>query len=325
MGLREYVIRRVAQVVITLWAFITVLFLLFRALPGDPTSKFVLSGISEEAQEEMIRSFGLDQPLHIQYINYVKDFMTGDLGVSFMYREPVWNVIVTKFWNTIFIMAPALILAILLGVIIGGLVGWKRGTLFEQGGVVTAIVARSSPGFWTGIVLLMVFVFWLNWFPAGGIRQAGPGTSGFVGKYLRVGFLEHAILPIITMTITYLSVPILLMRTSMVETLNADFIKIKRAEGLPERNILYKHAVRNSILPIVTITALASGLMIGGSVVIETVFNWPGMGREMVRAVNNQDFPLAQGLFFFMGATVMVMNLVADLAYVYLDPRIQYD
>jgi peptide/nickel transport system permease protein len=171
----------------------------------------------------------------------------------------------------------------------------------------------------------MIFVFWLNWFPAGGIRQAGLETTGFVSKYLRVDFLKHAILPIMTMTITYLSVPILLMRTSMVETLNADFIKIKRAEGLPERNILYKHAVRNSILPIVTITALASGLMIGGSVVIETVFNWPGMGREMVRAVNNQDFPLAQGLFFFMGATVMMMNLVADLAYVYLDPRIQYD
>lgn len=325
MGLRTYVVRRIGQLVITFWAFLTILFLMFRVLPGDPTSMFVLQGLSEEGQEQLIRELGLNAPLHEQYIIYIQGLLTGDLGMSFIYREPVWGILVGKFWNTVLLMGPALVLAILIGVLFGALLGWFRGTLIEKGGIVATIMARSSPEFWTGIVLLMIFVFWLNWFPPGGIRSAGAEWSGFWGKYLAVDFLKHAALPIAAGVIYYSAVPLLLMRNTMIDVMNADFVEIKRAEGIAEHNILYKHVVRNSILPIVTITALASGLVIGGSIVIETVFAWPGMGREMIRAVNANDHPLAMGLFFFMGSTVMAMNFLADIAYAYLDPRIKYD
>lgn len=325
MTLRAYVVRRVGQLLVTYWAFLTLLFVLFRLMPGDPTSMFVLEGLSEEARRQIISDLGLDAPLHVQYLEYMGQLLTGDLGTSFIYREPVWGVIVGKFWNTVFLMGPSLAIAIGLGVVAGALIGHFRNSSFETAGIVATITARSSPEFWTGILLLLVFVQWLGWFPSGGLRAAGQEFEWFWAKYLSWEFVYHAVLPILSGVIYYAAVPTLVMRNTMLDVVGSDFIEIKRAEGVPEATILFKHVVRNSILPIVTLGALASALVIGGSVVIETVFNWPGMGREMVRAVNNNDFSLAMGLFFVMGSTVMLMNFLADIAYVFLDPRIQYD
>lgn len=324
MGMREYVARRIGQLAVTYWAFITILFVLFRVVPGDPTSMFVAQGLSGEARKQVIADLGLNQPLHVQYVDYLTQLLSGSFGTSFIFKEPVTDIIVTKFWNTIFLMLGAIVLAYFIGVFGGALLAWWRGTTFETVGVVATLVARSSPTFWTGIVLIIVFVYGLDWFPAGGIRTIGADVSGW-DKYLSLDFAHHAFLPMMTGAIYFMATPTLLMRNTMLDVLNADFIEVKKAEGLSPLTILYKHAARNSILPIVTIAALVAGKAIGGMLLIEVVFNWPGMGRAMIRSVNYNDYPLAMAAFFLMGSVVIMMNFAADLLYAYLDPRVSYE
>lgn len=325
MGMKEYVVRRVGQLAVTYWAFITILFLLFRVMPGNPTTMFVASGLGPQARQEIIDNLGLNEPLHVQYVDYMGQLLTGSFGRSFQYREPVSNIIVTKFWNTIFLMAGAITLAYIIGILGGALLAWWRGSRFETAGILATLVARSSPTFWTGILLLIVFVYGLDWFPAGGIRTIGTQVDGFWDKYFSVDFAHHVFLPMLTGAIYYMATPTLLMRNTMLEILNDDFIKVKKAEGLSQFTVLYKHAVRNSLLPIITIVALVAGKAIGGQLLIEVVFNWPGMGRAMVTAVNYNDYPLAMAAFFFMGSVVIALNFVADLLYAYLDPRVTYE
>lgn len=325
MGLQEFVVRRIAQLLFTFWVFVTILFVLFRAAPGDPTSMYVAQGMSAQAREETISRLGLDQPLHVQYVDYIGQLLTGNFGTSFRYNVPVWDVLVVKFWNTVILMGSALVLAYVLGITFGALLGWYRGTTFERGGIIVALMARSSPEFWTGIIVMSIFVFWLGLFPSGGMRAIGTQVDGFAARYLAWDFVHHMVLPMMAGAIYYMATPMLLMRNTMLDVLKADFIEIKKAEGLPERQILFRHAARNSVLPIVTVMAIVSGTAIGGSLIIETVFNWPGMGREMVESIHYNDYPVAMGTFFLMGSVVIVMNFVADLAYGYLDPRVQYD
>ena len=325
MGMREYVVRRIGQLAVTYWAFITILFILFRIVPGDPTTMFVAQGLSGEARQEVIADLGLNQPLHIQYIDYMTQLLSGSFGRSFIYKAPVTDIIVTKFWNTIFLMMGAILLAYFIGIFGGALLAWRRGTRGESAGVIATLIARSSPTFWTGILLIIVFVFWLDWFPAGGIRTIGADIDGFWDKYLSLDFAYHAFLPMLTGAIYFMATPTLLMRNTMLDVLNADFIEVKKAEGIPSLSILYKHAARNSILPIITIAALVAGKAIGGMLLIEVVFNWPGMGRAMIKSVNYNDYPLAMAAFFLMGSVVIMMNFAADLMYAYLDPRVSYE
>lgn len=324
MGLKEYVVRRLVHLVFTYFAFLTVIFLLFRILPGDPTTVFVTDGMTEETRQQLIESYGLNEPLYVQYFMYLRDLLHLDLGTSYNYGEPVADILVVYFFNTVFLMGAAFIMAYSLGTIIGALLGWFRGTNFERLGTILTLMARSSPEFWTSIVLLMIFVFGLGWFPWGGMGEIGTQYTG-LDRYFSLTFLHHLVLPATAAAIFYVATPTLLMRNTMIDVINEDFIEIKKAEGLSTTRILFKHAARNSILPVVTIASIVVGLAVGGSLVIEVVFNWPGMGREMVRAVQARDYPMAQGAFIIMGTVVIFMNFVADLAYVYLDPRVQYD
>ncbi len=325
MGLKRFVISRLVQAVFTLWAFITVLFFLFRFLPGDPTSILVPQGLRPEARRKLIREFGLNEPLYVQYIKYMSNLLQGNLGESYLYQEPVWNILVVKFWNTIFLTFTALILAYTFGTILGALLAWKRGTKFEITGILYALMGRSMPVFWTGILLIIIFGFWLDVLPVAGMREVGNVSKSFWARYLAWDFVVHLILPLVTATFYFMSLPMLLMRNTMLDVLKADFIEMKEAEGLDSFVILYKHAARNSILPIVTMAAVVTGLALGGQVLIEVVFDWPGMGREMVRAVKENDYNVAMGAFFLMGTVVIIMNLVADILYGVLDPRVTYD
>ena len=325
MALRRYIGKRLVQLVFTYWVFISLLFFIFRLAPGDPTSMYQMEGLSPEARQRILERLGLNDPLHVQYQRFIVDFVTGDWGNSLRYGEPVVDIMVLKFWNTILLMGTAFFLAFLIGILLGAFLGWVRGSKTEKGGLILTLIARSSPEFWIGIVVLMVFTFWLGWFPAGGIRSPGASPPTFWARYLSVDFLHHLFLPLLTGVIFYMATPTLLMRSSMISVLNSDFVKMKKAEGIPEYIILYKHAARNSILPMTTVVAIVIGLSIGGSLVIETVFNWPGMGREMVQSVTYNDYNISQAIFFLMGSVVIFMNFVADLAYVYLDPRVRYD
>jgi peptide/nickel transport system permease protein len=324
--MQRFILRRFVYLLFTYWAFITILFIMFRITPGDPTTLYVVEGMTKAERLATLQRYGLTEPLHVQYIQYIGDLLQGDLGESYRYNAMVSDILVVKFWNTIFLMGTSLTIAYSIGIMFGAYLGWVRGTVQEKLGLFIGLVFRSSPEFWIGIVLLSVFVFELGWFPWGGIKAIGAETSAdFFSRYLSTSFLYHLAMPALTGAIYYMAQPILLMRSSMINVLNSDFIEIKQAEGLSSFQVIYKHAVRNSILPMATVIALVAGMSIGGSLVIETVFSWPGMGREMVESVHHNDYPMAMGAFFLMGSVVILMNFLADIAYVYLDPRVRYD
>ncbi|KTG11562.1 peptide ABC transporter permease [Haloprofundus marisrubri] len=325
MGKASFVIRRILQLVVTLWAVGTVLFGLFRLMPGDPTSYVVSSQMTQEAREQIIASYGLDQPLHVQYIKFLENLATLQFGQSFHSNQPVTDVIATYLPNTLLLMLTAFITAYAIGITLGVLSGWYRGSRFEKNAVIVALTARSVPTFYVGLIVLWIFGANLGVIPMSGMTSLGSQQTGFWQMVFSLDFLHHLLAPALVLGFYFMGYPLLIMRSSMLEVLSEDFIDVCRAKGLKERTIMFRHAARNALLPIVTAAAIALGYAVGGSVLIETVFAWPGIGREMVRAVLRRDFPVAQGTFMVLAATIIFLNFVADLAYGYLDPRVTYD
>ena len=325
MGKASFIVRRSLQLVVTFWAVGTVLFFLFRLMPGNPTSFVISPQMTPEARQKIIASYGLNEPLHVQYIKFLQNALTLDFGQSFHSNAPVQDVIWTYLPNTLVLMLTAFIIAYAMGITLGVLSGWYRGSRFERSAVITALLARSVPSFWVGLLVLWIFGAGLDLIPMSGMTSAGEGHSSFWAMVFSVDFLKHLAAPALVLAYYFMGYPLLIMRSSMLEVLSEDFIDVCRAKGLKERTIMFKHAARNALLPIVTAAAIALGYAVGGSVLIETVFAWPGIGREMVRAVLRRDFPVAQGTFMVLAATIIILNFVADLAYGYLDPRVTYD
>jgi peptide/nickel transport system permease protein len=279
-----------------------------------------------EAQiEEMKRTFGLAAPLHIQYLRYLENIFTLNLGISFFYGTDVRPIILNRLFNSLLLTIPALLIAYLIATVSGVYMAMKRGDTVETGGLVTAIIFRSAPRFWVGLVFLFVFSFWLGVLPYGGILSPGTEITSKLALLLNPDLYAHLILPIFSMMLYLIGLPLLLMRTSMLEIINDDFIDICRAKGLSEPEVMYKHAARNAVLPVITAFAVAIGFSFGGNVLVETVFSYPGIGRLMVKSVFRGDYPMAQAAFLLMAAMVLIMNFVADLAYGVLDPRVTYD
>jgi ABC-type dipeptide/oligopeptide/nickel transport system permease component len=297
---------------------------MFRILPGDPTTMFVDAALPIEAQEAVLQQFGLDKPLVEQYWVYMKNFVQGEFGISFTSREPVIEVISDYLLATILLMGFTVGLALIVGVFGGALAAWYRGTKFEAIVVSIALFFRSAPIFWIGMVGLSFFSYKLNWFPTGGMHTPGQQFTGFFDKYFTLEFLRHLALPVIVGAAYYVASPLLIMRSSMINVMEEDFIEMSRAKGLKERTILFKHAARNALLPVVTEIALLIGFAIGGQVLLEVVFNWPGIGRLIVDSVQRNDYPVAQATFFLMGVIVVFLNLISDILYGYLDPRVTY-
>ena len=325
MGKASFFVRRTLQLLVTFWAVGTVLFFLFRLMPGNPTSFVVSAQMTPEARQKIIASYGLNQPLHIQYVKFLQNALTLDFGQSFHSKAPVKDVIVTYLPNTLVLMLTAFVIAYALGITLGVLAGWYRGSRFERSSVITALVARSVPSFWVGLLVLWIFGAGLGVIPMSGMISPGTNYDSFWAMVFTVDFLHHLAAPALVLAYYFMGYPLLIMRSSMLEVLSEDFIDVCRAKGLKERTIMFKHAARNALLPIVTAAAIALGYAVGGSVLIETVFAWPGIGREMVRAVLRRDFPVAQGTFMVLAATIIILNFIADLAYGYLDPRVTYD
>ncbi|WP_132058579.1 ABC transporter permease [Halorussus amylolyticus] len=325
MGKASFVVRRSLQLVVTFWAVGTVLFGLFRLMPGDPTSYIVSSSMTPEARQAIIASYGLNEPMHIQYIKFLQNIVVLDFGQSFHSNAPVSEVIATYLPNTLVLMLTAFVLAYAAGITLGVLSGWYRGSRFERTAVIVALVARSVPTFYVGLLVLWIFGAGFGVIPMSGMTSAGTANLSFFAMITSVDFLQHLAAPALVLAYYFMGYPLLIMRSSMLEVLSEDFIDVCRAKGLKERTIMFKHAARNALLPIVTAAAIALGYAVGGSVLIETVFAWPGIGREMVRAVLRRDFPVAQGTFMVLAATIIILNFIADLAYGYLDPRVTYD
>jgi len=325
MGKANFFVRRTVQMVVTLWAIATALFGLFRLMPGDPTSYIISPQMTPEVRRQIIDSYGLNDPLWVQYLRFIENLATLNLGRSFNTNEPVSDIVATYLPNTLVLMLTAFFFAYLVGVTMGVLTGWYRGTDFEKSSVVVALVGRSVPSFWVGILVIWVFGATLGLIPLSGMTSIGSQPESFWAMVFSLDFLHHMVAPVVVLAFYYMGYPLLIMRNSMLETLSEDFIDICRAKGLTERAIMFRHAARNALLPVLTAAAIAVGYAVGGSVLIETVFGWPGIGREMIRAVLRRDFPVAQGTFLVLATSVVFMNFVADLLYGVLDPRVTYD
>ena len=317
--------RRLIQTAVTLFAVVTLMWGLFRLIPGDPTTVFLGSGeLPPDAVETLRKSWGLDAPLWQQYLDYLRNLLTGNLGLSFYYRRPVLEILLPMLWNTILLMGFAVTAATLVGIAVGSWLGWRRGDKTEQVGTLLVLIPRALPIFWIGILLQMGFAYGLGWFPIGGMRTPAfiPETRLEQLPGYDVGV--HMVLPLLAAVIYFVTDPLMIMRTSMLEVAGDDFVTFARATGLPERRVRHI-ARRNAILPVLTYTAIMVSFAFGGQVLLEVVFSWPGMGRLMVSSVTQRDYPVAQAAFFFMAVVVIVLNLVLDMLYAVLDPRITYE
>ena len=313
---------RLLQLVFVLWAVATILFLIFRLMPGNPLAAYIDPTFTEGQQVELMARFGLDRPLWQQYFIYLWNLLQGDLGESFFYREPVGERVLALLPNTLILTFSSLIVAYAFGILVGAWLAWSRGGTAERAAIPLVLTTRALPEFWLGMLLLAVFSFWLGWLPAGGTRSPGASFDGYLDLYTSADFLSHLILPALTLAIYSQGLPLLLMRSNMLEVMNEDFVTMARIKGLSRWSVVVRHAARNALLPVMTSFAIAVGYQIQGNVVVETVFSWPGLGRELVNAVSASDYPLAQGAFLMIAVVVVLMNLLADLLYGLLDPRI---
>ena len=309
--------------VLSLFTVITVLFFLFRQVPGGPMAAFTNPRMSQAARQAIIEQYGLNDPLWRQYLRYLENVVQLDFGQSFYYGSSVSSLIADRFLNTMSLMLTAFAISYTVGTYLGAQLGWVRGTTKERAGMVVVLFVRSMPVFWTGMVVLYMFGFQLDIFPIGRMRSTGASYETTVQKFLSPDFLYHLVLPVFTLCTYYTGLPLLLMRNNLLEVLSETYIDTARAKGLTSRRVLFVHAARNAILPVVTAFAIAIGFAVGGQVLIETVFSWPGLGREMVQASLRSDYPVAQGAFTLLSVIVITMNFVADLAYTYLDPRVR--
>ena len=330
------------------WAISTILFVLvlnfflFRILPGDPARAGVHDPrLKKDAIEALRIRFGLDKPvincfeslnpikvgdcgvnpLDTQFFIYLRNLTQGEMGISFHTNRPVFDILTERLWNTILLIGAGQILSIIVGVVFGIFAAWKARTSIDYGALITGLLAWSLPTFWLGIILL----FWgsNHGFPIGG--KATPGITSYPFLYQVGDIARHMILPTLAYTIVYMGEYLLLMRSSLLDVLAEDYILTAKAKGLSTFQILKDHALKNAMLPIVTIIAINLGFTVAGAIQIETVFSWPGLGGAIFESVGRRDFPVLQGAFLLIAVSVIIANLIADLTYSFLDPRIQME
>ncbi|MBW1994295.1 MAG: ABC transporter permease [Deltaproteobacteria bacterium] len=314
--------RRFIHSIFVFLTIVTILFFIFRLMPGDPTMLFISPEMSVDAIENIRRLFGLDQPLYIQYVKYIANIFLGNYGISYYFMEPAAPIVFESLKNTLILTVPAMCLSYLFGVVGGTLLAWWRGRKRELVGMAFALILRSAPAFWIGLIFLYFFAFHLELFPGGSITETGATYQNFWEMVLSWNFIHHLILPLISMSCYLTGLPLLLTRTSVLEVIKEDYVEMARAKGIGPRKVMFRHVTRTAILPVLTAFATAIAYAFGGSVLIEVVFTWPGIGRLMVDSMLGNDYPVAQFAFMIMACMMILMNLFADFFYAYLDPRV---
>ena len=296
-------------------------FFAFRILPGDPAISMTRGRRISADQVAVLRhQFGLDQPLMAQFGRYLVDLFHGNLGISYTYNQPVTELIGSRLGPTLLLTGTAALLSILLGLWLGQRAAWRRGSTFDKTQTGIALIFWSVPTFWLGLILLLIFGGWLQWFPTGGMTTPGTSPTGLAAVW---DVVRHLVLPVATMVAVVYAQYLMVMRASLLEEMTADYLVTARAKGLREDDVRRKHAVPNALLPTVTLIFLTIGGLIGGAVVVETVFSWPGLGYLTFQALTAPDLPLLQGTFVVFSAIVIIMNFAADLLYRVIDPRLK--
>ncbi len=324
-GGSRWVASRVAASFGTL-AFVLVFnFFLFRVLPGDPARNLTRNRqIPAEQVEQLRQDFGLDEPLLQQFLTYLKNTFTGELGISYKFRAPVSEVILDRLWPTLLLVGTAILLATVIGVAIGIRSGWNRGSRFDSVSTGVTLTLYSMPEFWLGLLLLAVFAVGVGpfpgLFPTGGLITPGVDPTSIEGV---LDVAHHLVLPVATLAMAFLAEYSLVMRSSLLDELREDYLVTARAKGLRDVQVRRRHAVPNAMLPTTTLIALNLGFVVSGAITVETVFSIPGLGLLTYEALRVPDYPLLQGLFLVFSVGVILANLVADLLYSRLDPRVR--
>lgn len=320
MRSRRYLLRKVLHSVGTLVFVLAFNFVLFRLI-GDPVELLTHSTLHLDPTEKaaLREQLGIDDPLPAQFVNYVGDTLRGEFGYSFISGRPVIESVVEKVWPTVLLVGSSTVLSTALGVLIGIRGAWRRGSAFDTGSLLGSLTLYAMPEGWLGMILLIFFAGTLGWFPAGGIestdRLTGLAHVGDVAK--------HLFLPCLTLTLGYLGEFAIIMRSSLLEVMGEDFIQTARAKGVRDKEVRRRHAVPNALLPTFTLAFYSVGFILGGAVLIEQVFSWPGLGQLTYQAIDSLDYPVIQAVFLLSSATVIVFNLLADVLYGYLDPRVK--
>jgi peptide/nickel transport system permease protein len=323
MSIAAFVLRRLLHALPLLVCVIVFNFFLIHLAPGDPIQALVGEFPAPESYiAEMRKVFGLDQPLYIQLLLYLKNILTGDLGFSFYYRQPVLSVILDRVPATLQLMVPALIFSAVIGILLGILSARKPYSLADHTISVFALFGYCVPAFWLGQMLMAAFAIELGWLPSQGIKTVGVDLKGFS---LLLDRAAHVALPFAALAVRHLAVNARMMRSSMLEVAYEDFVTVARAKGLDEKDVIARHMVPNALMPVVTIIGVDIGFLFTGSVLVETVFGWPGIGRLMYESIVKRDYPVLMGNFLITTALVVIVNLIVDLIYVWLDPRVKYN
>ena len=320
--IKSYILKRIIHAVPLLLCVVTFNFVLLHLAPGDPVQALVGEFPAPPALvEEIKKAFGLDQPLYVQLGVYLRNIARGDLGYSFYYRQPVLDVIVGRIPATLELMLPALIFSALVGVWLGILSAKKPYSLFDNVFSLFALIGYCLPVFWLGQMLMLFFSIQLSWLPAQGRQTLGVDLAGFAAVRDRAA---HMILPVLALALRHLAINARVMRASMLEVSFEDYVVLARAKGLANNRVVFSHMVPNALLPVVTIIGLDLGFIFTGALLVETVFGWPGIGRLMYESILRRDYPVLMANLLITTVLVVAVNLIVDVIYAWLDPRVKY-
>jgi peptide/nickel transport system permease protein len=319
----NYIQRRLFQLIPIIFLIVSINFVLMHAAPGDPIRYLIgdTPAVDPSFVAGLRARYGLDQPLYMQLLKYYIQLAHGDLGYSYISHETVWNILMSRLPATLLLLGSQFVLSTILGVLIGAVSAYRQGGVLDQSVTVISLIGFSVPAFWLAQMMMLVFSLKLGLFPAQGMQSLRVPESGF-GAFFDL--LHHLMLPMITLMVFNLAVVARVTRASMVNTLTMEYVTYARSKGAPEKTVVWVHALRNAILPVVTITGLNIRTLIAGAVLTETVFAWPGIGRLTYDSVISRDYPVLLGILMMISFTVVIGNILTDVAYALLDPRVRF-
>lgn len=320
--LRKYIVKRILQTIPIIIGISIIVFSLIYLQPGDPYANMLDPTVTQESREEMLRDIGYYDSLPVKYVKWVSRAARGDLGYSIGYKEPVLDVINSRMGNTLLLSLTSLFFSTLIAIPLGIKSATNRGGIVDYTSTILAFIGLSIPAFFFGMILIKILGVDLKLLPISGMVKTGENLTGI--SYA-IDVIKHMVMPVIVLSMINIASIMRYTRSSMIEVINQDYIKTARAKGVKEKAVIYKHALKNALIPIITVVSLQIPFLFSGALLTETIFVWPGVGRLNYEAVLNRDYPLIMGIVMILALVTLLANLIADIVYALVDPRIRYD